>query len=90
MERNEGKGLWISEADPQHTQFHPGMKDQAKYYTFMPCLCRPYRAKTKGKGKRGIDYIRRTFFVPRTSRCGSWAANWSLPHKTSSSPGGWR
>ena len=25
-------------------QFHPGLKDLAHHYTFMPRLCRPYRA----------------------------------------------
>lgn len=29
--------------------FHPGLKDLAQHYTFVPRLCRPYRAKTKGK-----------------------------------------
>ncbi len=49
-------------------RFHPGLKDLAQHYTFMPRLCRPYRAKTKGKVERGIGYIRRSFFVPLTSR----------------------
>lgn len=49
-------------------RFHPGLKDLAQHYTFMPRLCRPYRAKTKGKVERGIGYIRRSFFVPLVSR----------------------
>ncbi len=49
-------------------QFHPGLKDLAHHYGFMPRLCRPYRAKTKGKVERGIGYVRRSFFVPLTSR----------------------
>ena len=49
-------------------RFHPGLKDLAHHYTFMPRLCRPYRAKTKGKVERGIGYIRRSFFVPLVSR----------------------
>lgn len=49
-------------------QFHPGLKDLAHHYTFMPRLCRPYRAKTKGKVERSIGYIRRSFFVPLVSR----------------------
>jgi transposase len=49
-------------------QFHPGLKDLAHHYTFMPRLCRPYRAKTKGKVERIIGYIRRSFFVPLVSR----------------------
>jgi len=49
-------------------QFHPGLKDLANHYTFMPRLCRPYRAKTKGKVERSIGYIRRSFYVPLISR----------------------
>jgi len=49
-------------------QFHPGLKDLAHHYTFMPRLCRPYRAKTKGKVERSIGYIRRSFFIPLISR----------------------
>jgi transposase len=49
-------------------RFHPGLKDLAHHYTFVPKLCRPYRAKTKGKVERSIGYIRRSFFVPLASR----------------------
>jgi transposase len=49
-------------------QFHPGLKDLAHHYTFQPRLCRPYRAKTKGKVERSIGYIRRSFFTPLISR----------------------
>ena len=49
-------------------RFHPGLNDLAHHYTFMPRLCRPYRAKTKGKVERSIGYIRRSFFVPLLSR----------------------
>lgn len=49
-------------------RFHPGLNDLAHHYTFLPKLCRPYRAKTKGKVERGIGYVRRSFFVPLISR----------------------
>jgi len=49
-------------------RFHPGLKDLAHHYTFLPRLCRPYRAKTKGKVERSIGYVRRSFFVPLVSR----------------------
>jgi transposase len=49
-------------------QFHPGLKDLAHQYTFRPRLCRPYRAKTKGKVERTIGYVRRSFFTPLISR----------------------
>ena len=38
--------------------------DFAKYHAFVPKLCRPYRAKTKGKVERFIKYLRESFFVP--------------------------
>lgn len=49
-------------------QFHKGLQDLAKHYGFLPRLCRPYRAKTKGKVERQIGYIRRSFFVPLITR----------------------
>ena len=49
-------------------RFHAGLNDLAHHYTFMPRLCRPYRAKTKGKVERSIGYVRRSFFVPLVSR----------------------
>lgn len=51
----------------QH-RFHPGLRDFAHHYGFMPRLCQPYRAKTKGKVERFIGYLRRSFFVPLVSR----------------------
>ena len=49
-------------------RFHPGLLDLAHHYTFTPKLCRPYRAKTKGKVERSIGYVRRSFFVPLVTR----------------------
>jgi transposase len=49
-------------------RFHPGLWDLAKQVGFTPRLCRPYRAKTKGKVERFIGYLRRSFYVPLTSR----------------------
>lgn len=49
-------------------QFHAGLHSLAQHYGFLPRLCRPYRAKTKGKVERQIGYIRRSFFVPLISR----------------------
>lgn len=45
-------------------QFHPGLWDVAKQYGFTPRLCRPYRAKTKGKVERFIGYLRYSFYYP--------------------------
>ena len=43
------------------------MLDLAKRYGFMPRLCRPYRAQTKGKVERFHRYLRGNFYVPLTS-----------------------
>ncbi|MBW2122237.1 MAG: IS21 family transposase [Deltaproteobacteria bacterium] len=46
--------------------FHPALMALANHYGFRPRVCRPYRAKTKGKVERPIGYIRRDFFLGRT------------------------
>lgn len=45
-------------------RLHPTLLAQAKDFGFMPRLCRPYRAKTKGKVERFIRYLKNSFFVP--------------------------
>ena len=35
--------------------------DFARYWGFIPRLCRPYRAQTKGKVESGVKYVRRNF-----------------------------
>ena len=49
-------------------RFHPGLWDLAKQTGFTPRLCRPYRAKTKGKVERFIRYLRYSFYVPLSSQ----------------------
>ena len=49
--------------DDQH-RFHPGLWDLAKHHGFQPRLCRPYRARTKGKVERFIKYLRYSFYIP--------------------------
>jgi len=51
----------------QH-RYHAGFLDYAKHSGFVIKLCRPYRAKTKGKVERFNGYLRRSFYVPLTSR----------------------
>jgi len=46
--------------------FHPALLAFAGQFGFRPRLCRPYRAKTKGKVERSIGYIRDRFFLGRT------------------------
>ncbi|WP_075116774.1 IS21 family transposase [Pseudomonas aeruginosa] len=50
-----------------HHRWHPGMLDLAKRYGFLPRLCRPYRAQTKGKVERFHRYLRGNFYVPLSS-----------------------
>jgi transposase len=53
---------------PKQHRFQPGFLDFAGHYGFRPELCRPYRAKTKGKVERMNGYIRRSFYVPLVAR----------------------
>ena len=45
-------------------RWHPNLLDAAKTFGFVPKLCRPYRAKTKGKVERFNQYLKRNFIVP--------------------------
>jgi transposase len=45
-------------------RFHAGFLDYAKHAGFLPRLCQPYRAKTKGKVERFIGYLKGSFWVP--------------------------
>ena len=56
-------------------QYGPGLHrynrtflDFAHHYGFLPRLCRPYRAQTKGKVERFIGYLRGSFYVPLASQ----------------------
>jgi transposase len=51
----------------QH-RYHAGFLDYSKHSSFVIKLCRPYRAKTKGKVERFNGYLRRSFYVPLASR----------------------
>jgi transposase len=42
--------------------------DFAHHHGFLPRLCRPYRAQTKGKVERFIGYLRASFYVPLASQ----------------------
>ncbi|MBD8524368.1 IS21 family transposase [Pseudomarimonas arenosa] len=45
-------------------RFHDGMLTLSREYGFTLRLCKPYRARTKGKVERGIRYVRESFFEP--------------------------
>lgn len=49
-------------------RYHPMLRDFARHYGFMPRLCRPYRAKTKGKVERFNGYLRYSFYVPLAAK----------------------
>jgi transposase len=53
---------------PGRHRFHPRFRDFAGHHGFAPRLCRPYRAKTKGKVERFISYLRGSFIVPLATR----------------------
>jgi transposase len=41
-------------------------EDFFMHYGFIPRLCRPYRAQTKGKIENNVGYVRRDFFLGRS------------------------
>jgi transposase len=45
-------------------RFHRDLLSVAEEYGFRPRLCRPYRAKTKGKVERFNGYLKSSFLVP--------------------------
>lgn len=53
-------------ADGSHIDWQPVFWDFARYYGYLPRLCRPYRARTKGKVESGVKYVKRSFIPGRT------------------------
>ena len=49
---------------PGHHRWHAGLKELADEYAFRPRLCRPYRARTKGKVERFNGYLKGSFVTP--------------------------
>jgi transposase len=49
---------------PGNHRWHAGLKDLADKYGFRPRLCRPYRARTKGKVERFNGYLKGSFVTP--------------------------
>lgn len=45
-------------------RWHPDLLALAEEYGFVPKLCRPYRAKTKGKVERFNRYLKESFVTP--------------------------
>ncbi len=48
--------------------WNPVFLDFARYWGFTPRLCRPYRARTKGKVESGVKYVRRNFLCSLLGR----------------------
>lgn len=53
---------------PGQHRFHAGFRDFAKHHGFSPRMCAPYRAQTKGKVERFIQYLKHSFVWPLESR----------------------
>lgn len=49
-------------------RFNPKFMQLAKHYNFVPRVCRPYRAQTKGKVERFNRYLRYNFYYPLISK----------------------
>jgi transposase len=49
-------------------RFQPAFLDFARHHGFLPQVCQPYRAKTKGKVERFIHFLRYSFYVPLAAR----------------------
>jgi hypothetical protein len=53
---------------PGEHRYHAGFLDYARHCGFVIKLCRPYRARTKGKVERFNGYLRRSFYVPLVAK----------------------
>jgi transposase len=53
---------------PGEHRYHAGFLDYTKHCGFIIKLCRPYRARTKGKVERFNGYLRRSFYVPLVAK----------------------
>lgn len=58
------------DAEGKHVEWNPHFRDFADRYGFRPRLCRPYRARTKGKVESGVKYVKRNGLVGQSFR--SW------------------
>jgi len=49
-------------------RFQDMFLDMCRHYGTVPRLCRPYRAKTKGKVERFINYMKHSFYYPEYTK----------------------
>jgi transposase len=54
------------DAEGKQIEWNPLFLDFSRYFGFTPRLCRPYRARTKGKVESGIKYVKRNFLKGRS------------------------
>uniref|UniRef100_UPI0039E0F133 IS21 family transposase n=1 Tax=Yersinia pestis TaxID=632 RepID=UPI0039E0F133 len=54
----------VTHIRPVSTGFHPSLWQFGKEMGFSPRLCRPFRAQTKGKVERMVQYTRNSFYIP--------------------------
>jgi transposase len=70
------------DVEGRHIQWNPVFKDFADTYGFFPRLCRPYRARTKGKVESGVKYVKRNALKGRSFRSwedlNDWLFTWCL------------
>lgn len=70
------------DAEGRHIEWNPVFRDFADYYGFFPRLCRPYRARTKGKVESGVKYVKGNALKGRAfgswEELNDWLLEWCL------------
>jgi transposase len=61
-------GSNVDGAGEVRPRFNATFEAFAQHWGFVPKLCRPYRAQTKGKVESGVKYVKRNFAPGRTFR----------------------
>jgi transposase len=66
----------------KHIEWNPHFRDFADHAGFQPRLCRPYRARTKGKVESGVKYVKRNALIgrafPSFEALNDWLLEWAL------------
>lgn len=69
------------DVEGRQVEWHPVFRDFADTYGFRPRLCRPYRARTKGKVESGIKYVKRNALAGRSftgfEQLNDWLLEWA-------------
>jgi transposase len=60
------------DAATREVRFNARLSAFARYWSFRPRACAPYRARTKGKDERGVGYVKHNAIAGH--RFASWAA----------------